>query len=431
MIKRMWLISIALFFSYGLSGWAKNSDFMMRPGPLFKVSAYVNTLTINSTILNWTYPTAGIKILTPGYTVSNMSPTSQGFHLFSVSDTVPAALTLSGPSGKVNIKLCLKGTGTGSSCETMTVTLTKQKYAYIASGFTGILYQCRVKSDGTLDQCKPAPITGAPAWIPQSITFAIVNKIQYAYVASWPTGIVYQCTINSEGSLGNCNAQTPGGSVYTSPSGVTFAQVGGVQYAYVSDDVSKVFQCSLNTNGTFKTCNSTPLSGTPAWIPVSTSFATVGGTQYAYVAGDDGHVYHCTINAGNGTFNQCESTPATGAPVWLPKSVTFATFGANQYAYVSDDNGNVFQCTLNSNGTFRLCSIIPLAGAPEWNPRAISFETIGGVQYAYVVDFGSATSLIGGIYQCTLDVNGHFTDCVPTPTFGMPNWGNLWWVAFN
>ena len=437
MIKRILLIGIALFLFYGQSAWAENKDSIIRPGQLFKVSTYVNKLTITTATPDWTYPMAGIKVLTPGYTVAHINhPTDNGYYLFSVSDTVPANITLLGLPGLVSIKLCLNGVGSASSCEILTVTLTKQKYAYVASGFNNIIYKCPGNSDGTLHRCKPSPFSGAPDWTPESITFATVNGIQYAYVASWPNGTVYQCTLNSESSLDICKALTPTGTVYTFAQGITFATINGIQYAYVSDDVANVYQCSLNDDGTFNTCNPTPTSGTPVWTPVSTTFATVSGTQYAYIADDIGHVYQCSLNVGgstNGTFNMCNIiTPPSGAPSWLPKSITFATFGVNQYAYVSDDNGNVFQCTLNnSDGTFNLCSTTPVFGAPAWSPRLIAFETFAGTQYAYVADFGTAISLPGSIYQCTLNDEGKFTSCVPTPSFGVPNWGNLWWVAFN
>lgn len=436
MIKRILLIGIAFSLFYGQLGWAKKQNPIVQAGHFFKVVTYVNKLTITTVIPHRAYPQAGIKVLTPGYTVVRNDvnhPIDNGYFLFSVSDTVPANLTLLGPPGVVSVKLCLSGVGSGSNCEIMNISLTKQKYAYVASGFNGKIYKCLGNSNGTLSNCESSPFSGAPSWTPESIAFATVGTIQYAYVASYPDGTVYQCTLNAAGSLNVCNALTPAGNVYTKAEGVSFATINGTQYAYVIDDVANVYQCSLNNNGTFNTCNPTPSSGGPAWVPVSTTFATVNGVQYAYVASDDGNVYQCSLNVGgstNGTFNNCNVTPTSGAPSWLPKSITFATFGGVQFAYVADDNGNAFQCSLNSNGTLNVCSITPASGAPMWNPRAIAFETFGETQYAYVADFGTGVSLPGDIYQCTLN-NGQFTNCVITPASGAPNWGNLWWVAFN
>lgn len=435
MIKKLVLLSLAFFLFYGQASWAKHQDPSIRPGHLFNVAAYVDTLTVNTVTPAWTYPKAGIKVLSPGYTIANLnSPTPNGFYLFSVSDTSPVDIKIVGAAGPVNVALCLNGVGSGSSCETVTVKLSKQKYAYVATGFSSLIYKCPGNDDGSLGLCEPTPIVGAPSWIPESITFATVNNARYAYVASWPDGLVYQCGIKLDGSLEQCTALTPNGTVYPFAQGITIATVNGIQYAYVSDNVANVYQCSLNNNGTFNHCDLTPTANTPTWVPVSTTFTTVNGTQYAYVASDEGNVYQCSLNIGgatNGSFNVCAVLiPNSGYPSWLPKAVTFATF--NQlYAYVADDNGNVFQCSLNANGSFNLCATTPVLDEPTWNPRAVAFETFNGTQYAYVANFGTNISLPGSIFQCTLNAEGKFTTCIDTPEFGAPNWGNLWWVAFN
>ena len=63
-------------------------------GPLscqnYTVSAL--SLSISTTSPNHTYPLAGIRINTPGYTPSNCTPISNGYCLFSVSNTRPATL---------------------------------------------------------------------------------------------------------------------------------------------------------------------------------------------------------------------------------------------------------------------------------------------------------------------------------------------------
>jgi hypothetical protein len=433
MIKRILLI--AFFLLYGLSGWADNKNSSLRPGHFFNVSIYVNTLTISTATPDWHYPKAGIKVLTSGYTVENMTPENNGYSLFSVSDKVPATISLLGAPGEVRLQLCLNGVGSTASCEIHTITIFKQKYAFVASGFNNVVYKCLGNANGTLDKCEPSPLAGAPDWTPESIAFATVNGVEYGYVASWPNGTVYQCTLNAKGALDSCQALTPTGNVYTYAAGITFATINGTQYAYVSDDVTNVYQCDLKNDGTFNTCHPTPTTGAPSWTPVSTTFTTVNGVQYAYVADDDAHVYQCSLNVGgltNGSFNQCNIiTPTSGTPSWLPKSVTFAIFNMNQYAYVADDNGNVFRCSLNPDGSFNQCATTPVLGVPDWSPRAIAFETFDGTRYAYVADYGTATSLFGDIFQCTLNAEGDFTSCVPTPAFGVPNWGNLWWIAFH
>lgn len=432
MFKGIMLAGMAFFMSAAQPLQAASSIETTRPGTFFNVSAFVDTLTLTTLTPDWTYPKAGIQILTPGYKVSQMTPTSAGFYLFSVSDTVPAKITLTGAPGAVDIKLCLNASGSGVSCEVKTVTLTPQRYAYTASGYNNVVYKCRGNVNGTLDRCEPSPVTGAPDWTPESITFATFGETDYAYVASWPDGIVYRCSLTAERALDICTALTPAGAeVYHHASGVSFASVNGTRYAYVADDVEQVFQCALNMDGTFSTCRPATASLPPVWVPSSTTFATVNGVQYAYVASGNGEIYQCGLT-GEGLFSPCVVTmPGAGVSEWLPKSVTFATFGGTQFAYVADDGGEVFQCRLTANGRFDACLATPVAGTPDWSPRTVSFETFGGVQYAYVTDFGTATALFGDVYQCTLNAEGRFTSCEPTPAFEIPHWGNLWWTAFH
>src|SRR5579871_4673250 len=53
------------------------------------------SLSINSTVPNHTYPNAGIKVNTSGYTLAGCTLNSQGYCLFSVSDTTAATISIS------------------------------------------------------------------------------------------------------------------------------------------------------------------------------------------------------------------------------------------------------------------------------------------------------------------------------------------------
>lgn len=86
-------------------------------------------LLISTNIPGHTYQTAGIKINTAGYTLArpgvDCQPTSNGYCLFSVSDTSPATIQVIPPIGlnpsipnlSFNLNLCLNGTGNTFSCE--------------------------------------------------------------------------------------------------------------------------------------------------------------------------------------------------------------------------------------------------------------------------------------------------------------------------
>lgn len=252
------------------------------------------------------------------------------------------------------------------------------------------------------------------------LTFAIVGGIQYAYVVD-QNGYVYQCTLKVDGSFNTCTA-TPQSPPSWAPHGIAFATVNEVQYGYITDvNEGNVYQCSLNTDGTFNTCSLA--INTPFNAPYGIAFATLCGKQYAYIAeavsanSSTGSMYRCSLN-NDGTFNKCIATPAQNVPSWIPYAVAFASFGGIQYAYVADNgtnpaNGHVYKCTLDSDGFFNRCVSTP-SNAPtvNWVPSDLAFATIDGVQYAYITNYQAS---IGGVYRCKLNNNGSFTICDATP----------------
>ena len=97
-------------------------------GLLFSVSATYKTLTISSSIPNHVYSNAGIKINTAGYSLPNAgsecTPASNGYCLFSTSNTNSTSITIAGTAGMISISLCLNGTG-AISCQDYTLQLTE------------------------------------------------------------------------------------------------------------------------------------------------------------------------------------------------------------------------------------------------------------------------------------------------------------------
>lgn len=119
MMKRTLFIGMTLFFFLEPVVFAKCNDFIPGSGQHFfaAIPPASSTLSIITTTPRKIYPTAGIRILTPGYNIVGQSPSANGFVLFSVSDTMPAQFSLDGPIGTINIRLCLNGTGKKYSCE--------------------------------------------------------------------------------------------------------------------------------------------------------------------------------------------------------------------------------------------------------------------------------------------------------------------------
>ena len=424
-------------------------------------------ISISATVPNKNYPAAGLKINSPGYVATGCSPIGNGYCLFSLNATSPSNIVLnadalvyvggivSGLYGTV----VLQNNGTnpqriqsngfftfstplaeGSSYDVTVQTQPANQTCLVANG-TGVIgiadisnvsvncgqlsayvaqspsiYQCSVNSAGSLYSCLITPSTGAPVWYPISVTLAVVNGVQYAYVTSVfnNVGTVYQCSVNPVGNLYSCIITPSTGAPAWNPVSVTLAVVNGVQYAYVPS-ASDIYQCVVNAVGELTSCAITPSSGAPVWYVANISFAVIEGVQYAYVSSNDGsfsaqNVYQCRLNS-LGNLTNCAITPSTGAPAWSPLGTTFATIEGTQYAYVTDDSGgnsgNVYQCRINSLGDLNSCAITLSIGAPIGVPAATTFAIINGIQYAYV-------SAGNGIYQCSVNSAGNLTSCTIT-----------------
>lgn len=112
MIRKIWSITllgamscVALagtgnFFEITGSGAAATLDIILclnGKGPLTCQNYTVTrqTLSIRTVVPNHTYPAAGIKVRTPGFTLSGCTPIANGYCLFSVSDTTPKTIVVS------------------------------------------------------------------------------------------------------------------------------------------------------------------------------------------------------------------------------------------------------------------------------------------------------------------------------------------------
>lgn len=298
-------------------------------------------------------------------------------------------------------------------------------FAYVTPGpNANTIYQFSLdRTDGTFSSDPITTYSSGSKHFDQ-LTFATVGGVQYAYVLD-QNGFVYQCDINeTDGTFSRCTP-TPESSPGWGPHGIAFATVHGVQYAYISSVNGRVYQCSLNVggdaNGSFENCSALDFYFR---APYGITFATVDGVQYAYIAeavsfdSSYGNVYRCTLKK-DGSFNTCSTTPQECIPDWIPYTVTFATVDGTQYAYVTDNgtntsNGHVYQCTLTEDGFFDTCTATIGAPTTNWVPDAIAFATLNGTQYAYVGAYQGVSA--GGMYQCTLNSGGLFSACNAQPS---------------
>jgi len=148
----------------------------------------------------------------------------------------------------------------------------------------------------------------------------------------------------------------------------------------------------------------------------ATAEATATPILSAYIADNSGHVYQCSLNSG-GDFNTCSVTPSSGAPAWTPYGIALALVNGIQFAYVADIVGHVYQCSLKTDETFNSCSATPSSAAPSWNSHGLGIGTVNGSQYAYIGDQSG-----DHIYRCVINSDGTFSSCIITPASGAPAW---------
>lgn len=352
-------------------------------GLFFNVSATGTNLTIRTTVSGHTYPAAGIKLDSSRYSLAETNPgcakMSSGFCLFPVSDTVPASINITGPSGTVSFTLCLNGEAP-LTCQNYSLRVVGSDCGRFTNGFTGSWSTVADNPFGTgmgfsgyLPQGAPATlylgdgnafdsltggsyITLAPP--PTSFQsygsmaysdgflWAITsgNVIQYDPISNtWATpatGLVIksqaQTTVDDEGNLWTWeNASTL--IKYNIASGTTttyplFTSIGGSEPRIAYDSCSGLlFLADYSSPGFYSydpsTDTLTTLSSMPGSVDFQDGFCSDrSGHVFAVVNGDS--MYQYTISTG-----QWDQLPAGGV---IGNSNSSCGIGSDGYLYASD-----------------------------------------------------------------------------------------------
>lgn len=182
-------------------------------GRLFNVTLSGATLTItpvyNPQAPNKLYEHAGVKITTPGFSVSQCTPLNNGFCSFPTSSNDPASIAVSGPSGIATVRVCLNATGQTATCENHQIDaphiifITQDGYSGNLGGVAGADVKCN-------DQ---AYMSGST--IPPGRTFQALLVSSTRYPCSNPSG-------NDAGACGDSfvgNWPLIPGTVYYQPNG--------------------------------------------------------------------------------------------------------------------------------------------------------------------------------------------------------------------
>lgn len=209
-----------------------------------------------------------------------------------------------------------------------------------------------------------------------SVSIDYSSTQQHVYIADYENG-VYDCPIESGGTLGTCSVTAGGGST-----GITF----GGSYAYISYFTSGVDVCAVETNGSLSSCQST---GSDFEDP--TGLSVQGSYLYAANGNGSNSVTMCAVSASNGTLSGCTTTGPTGSADGL--------LVTSSYGYVPVGSPTMIQiCSVDGNGALADCTSSGVND--QWSP-VIS----GG--YAYMPGTGAGAT----INVCSVGSDGSLTNC--------------------
>jgi hypothetical protein len=296
------------------------------------------------------------------------------------------------PANAVEICQVSPTTGVLSGCS-VTATFGGADYldSITLSTIAGNSYAYIADSAGKVKLCSVDPVAGGlsgcadsnggiatNAWTPFQVTVANVGGNNYAYVTDNSNAHVYHCSVSAvDGTLGGC-AINDGGMSFSSPGDIRIVQIAGNTYAYVADyGNSAVYLCAVSTiSGALSGCVASNGGGDLAgWVPYSLYINSFGGHYYAHVADLGGNIFLCSVSSVDGTLSGCALSNGGIAPgVWTPNSIATVSINQSAYAYVGDTNANTYLCSISLvDGTLSGCAFSNGGnGAGVFGPYGIS-----------------------------------------------------------
>ncbi|MDR3491355.1 MAG: hypothetical protein P4M12_04830 [Gammaproteobacteria bacterium] len=371
-------------------------------GELFNVGATANILQINTTVPNHTYSSAGIKINTPGYSLTNSgvecAQAGNGYCLFSVSNSASKLLSISGPAGAMSISLCLNAKGP-LSCQNFSGSTNFTNYGYVSDVNANQIFKCTINSTGGFENCVDSGNTGIPISVPLGI--ALNSSFNRAYIVLTNNNQVLQCPIDSNGNLGNCIDSGNTGIDFNHPISLAFNKLNTL--AYVTDqNANSVSVCPITAGGSFGNCRDSGNTGAAFDAPVGIFINSSGNFAYITNQGGSNNVFKCPILA-NGNFGACSNANVSGFVFTKPDNLVLNT--ANSIAYITDSSlQKVYQCTVNGNGEFTSCK-------DTGNALASIAANIVLNKFENTAYIGNGS---GGVVKCPIDASGNLGICAQT-----------------
>lgn len=397
-------------------------------GNFFTVSGTSTSITVRSNVPNHTYSKVGIKMTTPGFTLSNVgsecTQISNGYCVFELSSNSPKTLTISGTGDTVGLNLCLNALGP-VSCETFSYAAggsgspVLTDYVYVVNKGNNTISLCDADSTGALSNCQ---LSGAESSLnnPTSITFDPTG--QYAYIANFSTRpYILACPVNPDKTLSSLTCVSSGsiGSLgaSTSASQVSYTTISGINYVYLSSGnsstgQSSVFRCAFqpSSHTAFDLC--VTMNITSSSFPINTAnftgiYVNTDSSMMYLVDNSNSRLYNCPVTAL--ISSDCSSPLSTQLnPEFLSPDVTGTP------VFLPSFSSGIYQYPVVSGSVVSAGSGLSSASSNFSNPNQATPNTAG--TYAFVTNRGSNT-----VSVCPINSDNTFGTCTTaTPSFNNP-----------
>lgn len=394
---------IALLFS--LQGFATTSF------PLFFTMITGGVLTIIPSIPDHLYPHAGIKINTPGYSLTNegteCTPEGNGYCLFAVSSNAPKSISISGPAGLVSVTLCLNGKAP-ISCQTDTISTSLLAFAYITNANSTVT-QCAIDAlTGSLGPCTDSGATNLSG-VGKGI--ALLPDKTAAYVVNGPLSRqVTKCLIDANtGAFTGCIDS--GAILPDRASGIVIDPESRFAYILYMDaaiNQSKILKCAIDpVTGLLTPCTD---SGATGLTGLTSGPALNFEGTFIYVSNSNLTISVCSVDRMTGNVGPCNA--ALNSPPAILRKIALNPTGTYAYILLAVSN-TVRQCTVDSvTGALSACMD---SGAPATgSASSIVINTQG--TFAYIMNSSTI------ITQCNINpATGNLTACVNSGATGINN----------
>lgn len=396
-------------------------------GLLFNVQSSGSALTISTVPTNHNYPAAGIQILTPGYSLaSGCTPSTNGYCLFTTSNTTPATITINGPSGNINIILCLNGVGPLSCQHYNNIAIssgpTMPEALYVIDNTTSF-----TNDVGPADLCSLDFISGAilsctgtgGGLIPSPKGIAINSAGTMAYITASNTQNTHQCPIAADGTFTTCTA-----TAITAPADFFFSRGtvalnSALPIAYfngfdVNKSVPLVIACNINNDGSIDGNCSNVAAGNIENTQVGIAVSADNSTAYLTSEGStNSAITVCSITVDGLLFTPCQAKTGDKILTFPTSLAGVALNAAGTLVYIVNNVDNlIYACSTINTGTqfFDSCFVAASATNGIANPWMIALNQANTVAY---VSENNGTN----VYTCPILPDNTFGNCTATGGF--------------